>query len=123
MGSPSRQAVAVTLGALGFLATDFFVTTVRVPLFWYLPLERQFAFGVLGTGAAMDFYGRLLWSVIGGLAVGAIGAWRLPVLDEPAVRRWELRAIAWLGLLLVLTTALHVTQLVGRHPVPLDLLP
>ena len=121
MRGTSRQALAVSIGAIGFLAADFLVTAVRVPLFWYLPLDRKFELQTYGSGAAMDFYGRLLWCVLAGLAFGALGAWRLPHLDEAGVRRWELRAIAWLALLLVLAGALHLTQLVGRHPVPLEL--
>ena len=117
----SRKPLAVVLGAVVFLATDFLVTAVRVPVLWYLPLERRFELQTFGAGAEMDFYGKLLWSLLAGLAVGSLCAWRLPPPDDQALRRWELRAIAWLGLLLVLTGALHVTQLVGRNPVPLDL--
>ena len=116
-----RAALAVCLGAVGFLAADFLVSAVRMPVLWYLPIERRFEFQTFGGGAAMDFYGRLLWCVLAGLAIAAVASWRLPALDEVAVGRWERRTIVWLGLMLVLAGALHVTQLVGRNPVPLEL--
>ena len=121
MNPDSRRGIAVSFGAAAFLAVDFFVTAVRVPLLWYHPLERRFDFQWLGTGAAMDFYGKLLWCLAGGLLGWAV-AWRaLGGVADAETRRWELRLIAWLGTLLVLASALHVTQLVQRNPVPLEL--
>lgn len=117
----ARAGLGAALGAAGFVAADFLATAVRVPLLWYQPLERRFELQTLGTGAAMDFYGRLLWCALAGLAVG-VAAWgMLGRLDEQRTRQWELRAITWLTAALLLAGALHVTQLVQRNPVPLEL--
>ena len=119
----SRMGLAAAFGAAAFLAVDFLFASVRMPLWWYLPLERRFEFQTLGTGVAMDFYGTLLACAGAGLlAAGA--AWAgLARGDAETTQRWEPRLIAWLAVTLMLAGALHVTQLVQRNPVPLALPP
>ena len=101
--------------------SPFFSATVHLPLFWYEPLLLRFVFQTSGAGPAMDLYGRLAWCVLGGVACAALG-WRcLGRLDAESTRRWELRTIVWLMVALVLAGSLQVTQLVQRHPTPLEL--
>lgn len=117
----SRLSLAVSLGALGFLGTEFAVTATHAPTLWYHPLARQFMFGRFMPSPAMDFYGRILSSTIGGLIFFAVGAavfgHNMP---DQAVRRWEQRMAVWVSLMVIAAAALHVATLYNRVPVPLE---
>lgn len=98
-----------TLGAAaGFSAAWFLMAVIPTPLLWYLPLSRRFEFATVVTELGMDFYGRLLLALV--VAAGA--AWVAPALRLKTLFVWALTLFA-------LCTALEVTTLSRRHPVPL----
>lgn len=120
MTRPS-DGVAALLGAVGFLATDFLVTVQHWPLAWFDPLTGTVSFARFGSGAMMGLYGLLLWCAAGGGVTLAVARWWGRRWDEAATARWAGRAMGWLGLVTLLTVALHVHLLWNRVPVPLEL--
>ena len=118
--SGARVGLSAVLGAIGFIAADFLVTVLHPLSLWYEPLERRFFVDRFGGGAAMGFYGLLLWCLLAGALSFGAGLWLYRSSDEAALRRWATRSTLWLGLVLACSIALHLALLVGRHPVPLD---
>ena len=66
-----RTYLAACAGILGFATVFFLLQLLRMPLFWYHPLDRLFRFETRPSGLAMDFYGRTLWASLGGI----LGYW------------------------------------------------
>lgn len=119
MGGP-RLGLAALLGAIGFVSADFLATVLHLPALWYEPLQRRFFVDRFGAGAAMGFYGLLLWCLAAGALGFGLGLWRFARADEAAQRRWATRSTLWLALVLALTGGLHVNMLMHRNPVPLE---
>lgn len=101
------------LGATGFFAAYFLSSVIPTPLLWYLPLSGRFVFATVVTEVGMDFYGRLLLSLVGGAAAALLArVWRTAPVRTLAV--WSLSSLA-------LCVALEVIVLSQRNPVPLTL--
>jgi hypothetical protein len=69
--------IAAAAFAIGFVVPDF----VSVPVFWYRPVARSWAFDVRPVGLAMDFYGRCVLAAMISMTVGGASYWvarRLP---------------------------------------------
>lgn len=114
--------IAWTSFCVTYLATFFASTASPTRLLWYLPLERRFEFGLLPkVGLGMDFYGRLLLSIVVGLLgllVGAAVERRL----SPAQRAKSLPVLlAWMLSLAAFTAGLYAHMLWVREPSPLHL--
>ncbi len=104
---------AALLGATGFFVAYFLSSVIPTPLLWYLPLSGRFVFATLVTEVGMDFYGRLLLSVLaGGLCAWLARAWPSAPVRTLAV--WSLTSLA-------LCVTLEVVTLSRRNPVPLTL--
>ena len=112
------RPLAWMLGATGYLAAYFASTVLPVPLVWYFPVERRFSFEAHASGQAMDFYGRLLFSLAAGalaLGLGRVVFRRLPASAQP---RWAIRLVVWCGSILAVTGGLYLYLLAGRHAAP-----
>ena len=104
---------AALLGTTGFFAAYFLSSVIPTPLLWYLPLAGRFVFATVVTEVGMDFYGRLLLSVlVGGLAAMLARVW--PTAPVKTLAAWSLSSLA-------LCVALEVVTLSQRNPVPLTL--
>lgn len=104
---------AALLGATGFFAAYFLSSVIPTPLLWYLPLSGRFVVATVVTEVGMDFYGRLLLSVlVGGVAALLSRAW--PTAPVKTLAAWTLSSLA-------LCVALEVVTLSQRNPVPLTL--
>ena len=112
------RALAWMMGAAGYLAAYFASTVVRVPLVWYFPVERRFSFETHAAGQAMDFYGRVLFSLVVGAAAFGLGVAVFRRAPESAQARWALRLVVWCASLLAITAGLYVYTLYGRQAVP-----
>ncbi len=115
-----RVHVAVCLAAIAFAVAFAVPSLIRVPVLWYYPLERHFAFESQPHALAMDFYGR----VLGGLAAAMVGfglgwlASRWSRARQPAVLGLF---TAWMVTAILGVAAMHVSQLVGRKLTPMAL--
>ena len=106
----ARSALA---GATGFYAAWFLSSVIATPLLWYLPLSKRFIFATVVTEVGMDLYGRLLLSLVAGIATALlVRVWNTAPLKTLAA--WTLTSLA-------LCVALEVTVLSQRQPVPLSL--
>jgi hypothetical protein len=120
----TQRTYLITFGCvLGFLVTYFITDLNPVLLPWYYPLEHAWHWVVRPQTLAMDFYGRLLWSVVGTVPAGAVAV--------AVSRRWKpadanptARALAiWTLALFLFVVALLMYQLLPRHPFPAALPP
>lgn len=129
----AARALAACAACAG-AATGFFVASVAaLPLPLYFPLARRWALSPRPLELSMDYYGRSLYALLGGIAAGllvyAVARSRLPrpspassmpdgsSLDSAA--RARAGSGLWLALLyaltaLLLTAALFAYQLWGR---------
>ena len=101
---------------LVFVAPAFFPLRVL----WYFPLEHRWELAVKPKGLAMDFYGRVLWSVICALPGYALVRWlagRGQRVSAGALTLWT----AWMATAALLAMSLFTYQLVRRQPKPVDL--
>lgn len=117
MSEESSSAVRPAAFALGYLAAFFLSSVIAVPLVWYYPVERRFAFEAHPTGLASDFYGRVLLSV----AAGGIFA----VLARPGWTGPRARTLLplWIATLLLFTAGLYAFVLAHRLVIPAPLPP
>jgi hypothetical protein len=110
--SDARAAVAWAVGVLGFWSAWVACSALKLPMFWYLPLEHRFAWAAVSPGLAICLYGQLLFAVpIGALLGGA--AWaavRTRELGRPQV--WI--ATGWCAVLLVFVVGYFAFALWGR---------
>ena len=88
-----RQRVYVMTCAvmMAYCVAFVIATRIAIPLWWYLPLERQWSFGFRPSGLAMDWYGRTLFAIgaaVVVLALTAIITSRRSALSERAARGW-----------------------------------
>jgi hypothetical protein len=67
------------------------------------------------TSLGIDFYGRLLWCGLAGLAGAGIGR----ALGRRGTPAWAMYGAVWVGSLVFLTVALELALLWRRIPVPL----
>ena len=116
----SSVALSAALGAVGFIACEFVVTTTNAPTLWYHPLERRFFFDRFSASPAMDFFGRSIEATVGGLLFFALGLLLFRGLSDLSTRVWSRRLAVWLATAVVATMALHVALLIHRVPVPLE---
>ncbi len=111
------QRALATLGfGIGFAAAWFAAAVTQLPLLWYFPLERRWAFATTVLGLGMDYFGRLLL----GAAVGALGAGLGRLLARRASPRWLLHGSIWLGTLVGLNFVYQLAALLHRNPTPLN---
>ncbi len=113
----TRSPFSVLGFALAFAASWFIAAITRVPLLWYLPLERQFTFATSVSAVGMDYFGRWLLA----LAAGSVGALTGRWLPRPAPARWLTHAAVWIASVVTLTFALELALLAHRHAAPLEL--
>jgi hypothetical protein len=87
---------------------------------WYLPLAHGWQLTIRPETLGIDFFGRLLYAIVGSVAGAAI-AWpiarRLRSLSPGVLVLWT----AWLAAAVLLAMSLFTYQLVRRHPHPLPL--
>jgi hypothetical protein len=112
------RALAMMMGATGYLTAYFAATVVRLPIVWYFPVERRFSFEVHPAGQAMDFYGRVLMCVVVGAAGFGLGELLFRRAPPDTHARWAWRLVVWCASLLVLTGGLYVYTLWGRQGAP-----
>ena len=109
------------LFCVGYVFTNFLTQAVPMRLLWYLPLARQFTFERRPLVLGVDFYGRVLTSLIaGGLcALATVLVLRTRrVAPRPA---WLRGVSVWLIGLLLFTSGLYVYILRARQPIPATL--
>ncbi len=90
----AAQLVGPLLGLLAGSAVFCLCSLTSLPQLWYLPIEREWLFGAQPPGLAMAWYGRTLYVMLAGFAVGA-----LSTRFFSTVRARVVRALAWLTLL------------------------
>lgn len=71
-----RAALSWVMAALGFWAAWGVSMAFKLPMIWYLPLERRFDVGVTVPGLAMGFYGQLINAALVAAGTGAV-TWAL----------------------------------------------
>ena len=103
---------------VGFYAFYFLSSAVPTRLVWYYPLERRFAFELASTGLAMDYYGRLLFSVATGAAAHLAARFALGARLLEVRRAWLQRMAVWSFGLLVFTAGLYLYSVGGRETAP-----
>jgi hypothetical protein len=106
-----RATRSALVGATSFYTAYFLSGVIPTPLLWYLPLSGSFVFSTVVTELGMDFYGRLLLSLLVG---GATALLAQPWRTAPH-RILAALMLTSLGLCL----ALELTVLSQRQPVPL----
>ncbi len=72
--SAERSYVAICVGSLVYLALYVAPLAGLVPELWYLPLENRWLLGHKPPVLAMDWFGRTLFAVLGGLIGGGLTA-------------------------------------------------
>ena len=115
-----RSALVGAFASFGFM-TGFLVSMLfPVPLLWFYPLERRFAFEVHPTGLAIDFLGRLLLSAACGLAFAIGPALGFEKLKPASRRRALVLAMAWAVSFFLFAAGLSIARLISRVPVPVQ---
>lgn len=120
-----KRALPAAAFCFGYFAGDFLDCTLSIPVLWYLPVERRFAFAVRPPGLGADLYGRVLFALACGCAaamLAAVGARlgasaRRPPPGRPRPPRLG-TLLVWSVSLLALDTSLHVWTLARRTPLP-----
>lgn len=124
MRAGPRLLLAVLLARLVFGALFLASAAGRWLLPWYLPLERRWVLASEVRGLGMDWFGRSLYSVGGGLLAGALGWYlcRFPGFARALGRTARIRMVAHLGAaLLLLDVLFYAATLFTRAPSPLPL--
>ncbi|MBK7865394.1 MAG: hypothetical protein IPJ65_43715 [Archangiaceae bacterium] len=116
-----RLSAAWALAVAGYALAFLVSSVVPTPLVWYFPLERRFSFEVRPSALAMDFYGRVLLSVLSGAVVFALARLALRRTGPEASRQWVRRALAWSAALLVFSAGLYAFVLWHRAVTPAPL--
>jgi hypothetical protein len=113
------MSTRVCLMVLGFTAAFVLPSLVTIPVVWYYPLERAWSLEVAPHALAMDFYGRILWGVGGGLVGLGLGhlAALVPALRTPRVVGL---LVAWTVTAVLAVSAMHVLTLAHRRPTPIS---
>lgn len=107
-------------GGAGFLLAYLASTALRSPVAWYFPLEHRWSFEARPmAGLGMDFFGRLLLSLLCGAVAYALAHGVGQRLEGARRARAELVLLLWNVSLLVFTTGLYGSLLYGREVVPL----
>ncbi len=111
------------LFCVGFLFMNFLSAAVPMPLLWHLPVQRRFTFEVRPLALGVDFYGRILWSLIAGALAAAAAhlairrRWLQPRPD------WLRGAVVWMVVVLLFTSGLYLYILRARQVIPAALPP
>jgi hypothetical protein len=101
-----------------YLACYLLSTALPTPLLWYHPVGGHFTFEVQPAGLAINYYGRLLFSLLAGGVGYLLGLWLSSRLAPEARVRWLTRVTAWTAALLVFTVGLYLYTLIGRPLTP-----
>ena len=117
MSRAHRLYLATSAAGIAFIAAYIWPALAPVRVYWYYPLERRWDFVERPDGLAIDWYGRLLVSLIAGLVFFAVTDLVARRLRPPPRRALELFA-AWLVTAALLAMLLYAYQLSVRNPVP-----
>jgi hypothetical protein len=112
--------IALSASAIAFALGFAWPAYAATSLFWYLPLERRWIFGLQPREIAMDWYGRCGLAALLALAAFALVYAIARRLRPPSPRVLRLWA-AWTATAVVLAMSLYAYQLATRHPVPAPL--
>ena len=114
-GSTTQQRALTWLGfAVAYLATFFLSSALATPLVWFHPAESRFSIGARPPGIVIDFFGRVLLSLLGGGVGAGVLALCARRLGDERGARWVRVLGIWTVALLAFTAGLYVYGLVGR---------
>ena len=117
MSRAHRLYLATAAAGIAFMAAYMWPALAPVRVYWYYPLERRWELVERPDGLAIDWYGRVLVSLVAGLVFFAVTYLVARRLRPPPRRALELFA-AWLVTAALLAMLLYAYQLAVRSPLP-----